>query len=132
MAKKSNAGRPTIMTEEALRKLDEAFANGATDLEACFYAGISKTAFYNYQERNPEYVERKEGLKDQLKLIAKNTLAKSIKDGSALDAKWFLERKCGDEYAPTQKNTNQTLGKDGTPVDPPTEIKINLVKPDGT
>lgn len=98
MAKKSNAGRPTVMTPEAIAKLEQAFSFGATDLEACFYAGISKDALYDYQVKHPEFTERKEGLKNNLKLIAKNVLGKSIQGGNETDAKWYLERKCKDEF----------------------------------
>ena len=116
MAKKSNAGRPTVVTEEAIRKLEAAFANGASDLEACFYAGISKTPFYKYQDAHPEFKERKEALKGQLGLIAKNVLADSIKNGKNVnDAKWYLERKDKD-FSPNSKmefdgNLNVTITK---------------------
>ena len=109
---KDKGGRPTVITDEVIRKLEEAFAVGATDLEACFYAGISKTAFYNYQEDNPEFKERKEGLKNQLGLIAKNNLARSIKGGNDADAKWYLERKRKDEFSLRQ----ETTGAGGEPL----------------
>lgn len=99
MAKKSNAGRPTKMTPETVNKLEQAFINGATDEEACFYAGISKQCLYNYQDKNPEYVDRKSLLKQSLSLRAKNVVAKSIESGNVQDAKWHLERKNSEEYS---------------------------------
>ena len=52
------------MTEAVLRKLEDAFALGCTDLEACLYADISKTTLYDYQKDHPEFAERKEKLKE--------------------------------------------------------------------
>lgn len=66
MTKKKNpedlvgAGRPTIMTPDIVNKLEQAFSMGCSDLEACLYAGISKQTLYNYQAKNPEFVDRKE------------------------------------------------------------------------
>ena len=100
MPKKSNAGRPTKMTEATVKKLDEAFAVGCSDLEACLYAGISKQTLYNYQDENPEYIDRKETLKQNLKMHSKFNLGKSItKEKDVDDSKWYLERKCKDEFS---------------------------------
>lgn len=51
------------MTPERVKKLEEAFLMGCTDLEACLFADISKQTLYNYQDANPGYVDRKEALK---------------------------------------------------------------------
>ncbi len=56
-------GRPTVMTGDVIGKLEHAFSLGCTDLEACFYAGISKDALYDYQKKEPKFSERKELLK---------------------------------------------------------------------
>ncbi len=107
MPKKKKGGRPTLMTPETVKKLEEAFANGATDVQACFYANISKQTLYNYQEKHPEFVGRKEGLKAQLGLIAKNQVAKAIKSGDVNKAAWYLERKEKDEFSlKTEQDTN--------------------------
>jgi|AKVG01.1.fsa_nt_gi hypothetical protein len=89
---KDKGGRPTKMTDETVKKLEEAFANGATDVQACFYAGISKPTLYSYQEKYPEFLDRKQGLKSQLGLISKNKLANAIRQGDVAKAQWYLER----------------------------------------
>lgn len=112
---KGKGGRPTVMTADVIRKLDEAFANGATDLQACFYAGIGKSSLYDYEKLNPEYSERKAALKAELGLISKNVLAKSIRnDGSVGDAKWYLERKEKNDFSLRTENT----GADGVDLFP--------------
>lgn len=93
-----------------LKKLEEAFAVGATDEQACFFANISHQTLYNYQQKNPEYVERKEALKKSLGLIAKNNLAKAINQGDVENAKWYLERKEKDEYSTKINNANEHSG----------------------
>lgn len=116
MAKKNKGGRPTIFSAEVIHKLEQAFLIGATDLQACFEAGISKSALYNYQNANPEFVDRKEELKSNLAYRAKRVLAKSIDEGNQADAKWYLERKEKQEFS-TQVNQEIT-GKDGEPFAP--------------
>uniref|UniRef100_A0A6H1ZKC0 Uncharacterized protein n=1 Tax=viral metagenome TaxID=1070528 RepID=A0A6H1ZKC0_9ZZZZ len=98
------AGRPAIIDENTLQILEGAFSNGATDLEACFLAKISKSTLYNYQEINPEFVERKKALKDMVKYQAKQVIVKSIKEGDKQQANWWLERKAKDEgFSPRQE-----------------------------
>lgn len=86
-------GRPTVMTEDIVNKLEECFADGASDVEACFIAGISKQTLYNYQKYHPEFVDRKEGLKSLTTYRAKKVVSQSIASGDKNDAKWHLERK---------------------------------------
>ena len=104
-------GRPPVDWDAVLPKLEEVFALGGSDLEACFYAGISKTALYNYQKDNPDFVERKEQLKERPILLARQTVVKAIKD-DPLTARWFLERKMKAEFA----NRTELTGAEGKPL----------------
>ncbi len=90
-------GRPTLMTKETISKLEEVFAIGGTDKEACFYADISHQTLYDYQKAHPEFVERKEALKERPFLKARQTIVKGL--DQADNAKWFLERKLKHEFA---------------------------------
>lgn len=93
------AGRPTIMTPETINKLEQAFSMGCSDLEACLHANIGKTTLYNYQQENPEFVERKEILKEKLVLKARSVIAESLNNKDENTAKWYLERKRKDEFS---------------------------------
>lgn len=93
---KNKGGRPTKLTPEAIKKLEEVFAIGGTDQEACFYADISHQALYNYQLKHPEFVERKEALKEKPVLKARQTVVKALEDPN--HAKWFLEKKKRKEF----------------------------------
>lgn len=90
--------RPTKMTESTVKKLEEAFAIGASDEEACFYADITKQTLYNYQEKNPTFIDRKEALKQRPVLLARQTVVKNIESNADLAFK-FLERKQRNEFA---------------------------------
>ena len=91
------AGRPSIFDEYTLRKLEEAFALGCTDLEACLYAEVSKSALYEYQKKNEEFVERKELLKERPVLMARQSVIKGLAEDHN-HALRFLERKKKDEF----------------------------------
>ena len=102
------AGRPTVMTPEVLRKLEEAFAIGASDKEACFYADIAPSSLYLYQEEHPEFSERKDALKQRPVLLARQTVMKSM-ETDPQTARWYLERRRKEEFASRQELT----GADG-------------------
>lgn len=95
---KNKGGQPTVMTEDVLKKLKEAFKLGATDEEACSYADISTTAFYDYQKRTKGYAEKKQAWKESPNLIARQAVIRDMaKDGSL--ALKYLERKKKDEFS---------------------------------
>ena len=86
------------MTEEVLRKLEDAFLLGCSDLEACFAANIAPSTLYKYQEDNPEFLERKQLLKENPIYKAR----KSVVDKLELDADLalkYLERKRKAEFS---------------------------------
>ena len=89
------------MTHEILLKLEDAFSISATDKEACFYAGISPTTLYSYQEKNPEFTERKKALKDKPNLKARQTIVQQLDDVRV--AEWWLARKRPEEFGDRQK-----------------------------
>lgn len=92
----AKGGRPTIMTEETVKKLEEVFAMGGSDVEACYYANISRQTLYTYQEKHPEFVDRKEALKNKPILKARQTVVQSLNDPNY--AFKYLERRKKDEF----------------------------------
>lgn len=116
MTKKKNPeelekrGRKTVMTPEIINKLEQAFSMGCSDLEACLYADIGKTTLYNYQNENPEFVERKEKLKEKLVLKARSVIADSLNKQDENTAKWYLERKAKNEFSTKVENETTING----------------------
>lgn len=100
------------MTEETVKKLEEAFLLGCSDLEACFFADISKQTLYNYQEKNPEFVDRKEKLKENPTFLARTSVINGFKESPELALK-YLERKKKDEFSLRSELT----AKDGEPIE---------------
>jgi hypothetical protein len=92
---KDGRGRPTSMTPATVSKLEEAFALGCTDLEACFYADISKPTLYAYQDANPEFLYRKERLKKRPVLLARKVIVDALLDDDRASAHKVLERHDG-------------------------------------
>lgn len=99
------------MTPETINKLEEIFALGGTDQEACFYADISHQTLYNYQEKCPEFVDRKEALKLRPILMARRTVVENITESydNAMD---YLSRKRKAEFS----NRQEVTGADGVPL----------------
>lgn len=112
---KKDTGHPTVMTPETIAKLEQAFSLGCTDMEACFFANIGKSALYNYQKEHPEFVERKEALKEKMIFAARTVIANSLAENDKDTAKWLLERKRKQEFSTRIENT----GADGEPLQMP-------------
>lgn len=107
--------RPTVMTEDVLAKLVEAFKYGASDAEACAYADIAEATLYKYQEKHPEFTEYKAQLKSLPVFTAKKSVVDRLPKDPELALK-YLERKAKGEFSLRSELT----GKDGK--DLPTPI----------
>lgn len=106
MAKKPGPkpGTNTKMTPETIAKLEEAFAWGCTDREACLWADISPALLYKYQDTHPQFVDRKNDLKETPVLLARKTVVKAIQKGDRTVAMQYLERKKKDEFSTKTEN----------------------------
>ena len=118
MTKKNKGGRPSQMSDEKIKKLEEAFALDCSVGEACFYADITKTTYYNRLEKNPQLVDRFDALREKPVLIARQTVVKSLKDNPDMALK-YLERKRKKEFSTrseiTWEDGNAIEYKDITP-----------------
>ena len=90
-------GRPTKIDGQVLSKLEEAFALGCSDQEACIYAGISQAGLYRFQEQSPEFRERKALLKQWPVLRARKAVVEALDSDPHLAFK-YLERKRREEF----------------------------------
>lgn len=92
---RSNGGRGNAFWKnpDKIRRLIEAFIIHATVTEACYYAGISRSQYYEYKKKNPDIVQEWEDHKMILHLLAKRNIAERIFAGD-VDWSWkFLERR---------------------------------------
>lgn len=95
-------GRPSAMTPATLAKLEEAFAMGCTDVEACLYADIHLQTLYRYQTDHQDFVERKHKLKETPVLKARLRVVSEVSNDTKA-AQWYLERKKADEFSAKQE-----------------------------
>jgi len=90
-------GRPTKFTEDTIQKLKDAFAIDATIPQACKYAEIGKTVFYEWLKENSKFAEEIEAMREALPLKAKENIALKIHgkptQGDIGLSKWLVERK---------------------------------------
>lgn len=96
--KKQNLWRPTKMTDKVVQKLKEAFKIWATVQEACYYANISKTTYYDWLKQNSEFSDEITDSKTYLIFQSKLTIANSIEKWNSKTAIWYLERKLKNEF----------------------------------
>jgi len=91
--------RPSEMTPEKVKKLEEAFALDCTIEEACFFADISKPTYYSRIEKKPELLIRFEALRQNPVLLARQSVIKNMQKNGELALK-YLERKKKNEFTP--------------------------------
>lgn len=92
--------------ELVLQKLEQAFSLGSSNREACIYAGISEAAFYEFQKKNRQFLEKKTLLKQKPILKARKTIVDHLDDPKI--ACWYLERKKREEFSTRQIVHNET------------------------
>lgn len=98
-------GRPTKITPLAVKKMEEVFAIGGSDSEACFYANISRQTFYQYLKLHPEFNDRIDALREKPILKARQTIIKNLDEPET--SKWYLERKKKSEFSTRTELTGQ-------------------------
>lgn len=101
--RKNPVGRPRTITTEKLEKLEEAFKLGCTNREACFYADVAESTFYDFLREYPEYSDKIAMWKDYQKIKARYVVHKALEKGDRDMAKWYLERKARDEFSTKQE-----------------------------
>ena len=92
-------GRPEVIDQKKLEKLEECFLYDLSDVQACYIVDINPQTLYNYQKKHPEFVGRKKALKQMVKAKAKKVITDSINNNDVDVAKWYLERKSRDEFS---------------------------------
>ena len=87
------------MTKDVLNKLEAAYSWGCSDAEACLWAGIEPRTLYKYQQTTPEFIQRKELLKETPNLKARQVLNLALQQKDKQTAQWWLERKKKEEFS---------------------------------
>lgn len=95
----NTGGRPTVITDSTVRKLEAALRDGLSVQEACFVSGIGRTAFYQRKASDSVFANKVELAKSYVTLKAKHVVVQAITaDGDLPMSKWWLERKARNEF----------------------------------
>ena len=86
-------GRPTVMTEIVISKLEEALKIDCTIWLACSYAGISEVTYYDHYKKDPVFSKRMDDAEKYLHLLAHQERAKKIKSGEWEAIKEFKKKR---------------------------------------
>lgn len=87
---KKSVGRPKIISDDVVGKLEQAFGIGCNVSQACIHANISRDTFYNFIKKNKKFSDRFKLLQQKPILQAKLTIYKNLEDPKI--ASWYLER----------------------------------------
>ena len=100
------------MTPEVVSKLEGAFAQGFSDVDACILAEIDVVTLYRYCQKHESFAKKKEALKRRPFLSTVLGINKLIKAEDPTTLRWYAERKGKDEFSTRTENT----GADGAPI----------------
>src|SRR5437763_224382 len=103
-------GRPTVMTDEVVRKLEEAFSMDCTVDEAVAYAGIGARTYYDERERNEAFAQKMDRAQQFPFVLAKKTVLNAMKDDDgALALKWLKNRQRDRYHEKVEQEVKGTL-----------------------
>lgn len=94
--KKSKVGRPTVFTEEVIRKIEEVAALDGSIREMAYYAGIHPDSIYAKMAEDKAFSDRIEALRERPILKARQSIVKALDDPHM--ALKYLERKRRKEW----------------------------------
>ena len=110
-------GRPTKMTPDTIKKLEESAAIDASVEEMCFYADISTTTFYNYCKENPDFLDRITNLRNKPVLKARTEVVKGLDNDKHFSLQ-YLTKKKSNEFGDTMKHQHSgTIAADPADTD---------------
>jgi len=113
MEKKNKWWRPSALTDEVLKKLEESLKVGSSIAQACIYAGISQQNYFNWIKKYPWFFERMEDCRNFPFVFSKEAIFKAINSKDlALSAKYALEflKRRDPEWKDKAENTVNWIG----------------------
>lgn len=76
---------------------------GCTNREACLFADIPESTFYDFLKDFPEYSDKIAMWKEYEKIKARMVVHRALDKGDRDMAKWYLERKAKNEFSTKQE-----------------------------
>lgn len=112
------AGRPTAVTPDVIRKIEEVAALDGSVEEMAYYAGVHKQTIYTYFKNNPTFLDHVNDLRQRPILKARQTVVRSLENPD--HAFKYLERKRKQEFSP---RIEQDITTGGEPLENGHDIK---------
>ena len=91
-------GRPSVINEDILRKIEAALATGFSISAACHFSGISTSTFYEHKASNQEFADRVRWAEEWATYKARQVVLQAIENGDVQIAKWYLSVKARNEF----------------------------------
>lgn len=101
------SGRPSSLTPEKSAKLLIALEYGLNLKESLQLAGISDDAYRRRLKKDPEFRGQITASEMKLIIVAKLSIAKKIYEGDVKTSRWYLERKCPEEFGRHSKSQEE-------------------------
>lgn len=103
---KNKVGAPEIDRSVVVQKLREAFLMGCNAAEACLFADVSRSFYYDILlKEQPELKDIFSDCRENPKLLAKTNLYKALKAGD-MDVSVLVLSRTDEEYKPKAKVTH--------------------------
>jgi len=99
------SGRPKL-SEEHFRIVEECLKLDCTIEEACIYAGITPTTYYNHRKQDPDFALRMDRARDFPKMVARAAVQKRIRQWDAKTALRYLELRDRKRYTTNENIAN--------------------------
>ena len=97
---KAKIGRPSVINEDTVRKLEASLASGFGVSAACYYSGISTSTYYEHLALDKDFSDKMHLAEDWSTFKARQVILQAINNGDIKAAQWWLERKARFEFAP--------------------------------
>lgn len=85
-------GRPTVLTTDVVKVLEDVIKDGGSVTQACDLAQISRQSFYNHMRENEDFFYKMCVAREHLKLKALKNVVEAIEEGDLKTSIWFLEK----------------------------------------
>lgn len=101
--------RPTLKTEEVIRKIEEVAALDGSIEEMAYYAGVHRDTLYGWLQDDKEFSDRIQELRERPVLKARQTVIKALDD--PLSAFKYLEKKRRKEFGQSLELMGEVTSK---------------------
>lgn len=88
----AKAGRKSLYTPDMHKRIVDALATGVSVRDACAFAGITETTFFEWVKAKPEFAEATTRARSEGRIGAAAIVRRAAINGDVDAAQWYLER----------------------------------------